>query len=45
MITEIHYGLGGYCQDCSPDHDHPLHNVVEIVEIPDPQETTPDTPA
>ena len=24
------YGIGGYCEDCSPDHDHPLHNIIEV---------------
>lgn len=28
MGTYITYGLGGYCKDCTPDHDHPLHNIV-----------------
>ena len=29
------FGLGGYCADCTPDHDHPLHNIIEQVELPD----------
>lgn len=31
----ITYGLGGYCEDCDQSHDHPLHNIVEEVEVPD----------
>ena len=23
------FGIGGYCADCTPDHDHPLHNIIE----------------
>lgn len=34
-MQSITYGLGGYCADCTPDHDHPLHNIVEQYEIPD----------
>lgn len=29
------YGLGGYCADCLPEHDHPLHNIIEVVEVED----------
>ena len=32
MVT---YGLGGYCENCDPSHDHPLNNIVSIVDIPD----------
>jgi hypothetical protein len=35
MGLVIIYGLGGYCTDCTPDHDHPLHNIVEEIETPD----------
>jgi hypothetical protein len=38
MITEIVFGLGGYCENCDETHDHPLHNIVEIVEVPDDEE-------
>lgn len=31
----ITYGLGGYCQNCDETHDHPLHNIIEKIEIPD----------
>ena len=27
------YGLGGFCADCSSEHLHPLHNIIEIYEI------------
>lgn len=33
-INEV-YGVGGYCEDCKPSHDHPPHNVIESVEVPD----------
>lgn len=32
MIT---YGVGGFCENCDPSHNHPLHNIVEQIEIPD----------
>lgn len=35
MAENITYGLGGYCLDCNESHDHPLHNIVELVEVPD----------
>jgi len=28
------YGEGGYCEPCDETHDHPLNNIVEIVEEP-----------
>jgi hypothetical protein len=28
MGTYVTYGLGGYCAECDPSHDHPLHNIV-----------------
>ena len=34
-MREITYGIGGWCEDCSPEHDHPLHNIISDVEIPD----------
>lgn len=27
------YGLGGFCEDCSIEHDHPLNNIIEEIEI------------
>jgi len=35
MANLIVYGLGGYCENCDETHDHPLNNIVEIIEIPD----------
>lgn len=31
----VTFGLGGYCENCDPSHDHPLHNIVEIIDEPD----------
>jgi hypothetical protein len=33
MSTLVVYGLGGYCAECDSTHDHPLHNIVETIEI------------
>jgi len=35
MAQNITYGVGGWCSECSPEHDHPLENIIEITEIPD----------
>jgi len=35
MAINTTYGIGGYCADCTPEHDHPLHNIIEEVEVPD----------
>jgi hypothetical protein len=32
------YGLGGFCESCEDTHNHPLHNIVEEIEVPDPVE-------
>lgn len=32
------YGLGGYCAECNPSHDHPLHNLIESYEYELPEE-------
>ena len=29
MGINITYGLGGFCENCSADHDHPLNNIIE----------------
>lgn len=29
------YGIGGYCEDCNETHNHPLHNIISEVDIPD----------
>lgn len=31
------YGDGGYCENCDSSHNHPLHNIVEQIEVPDPE--------
>jgi len=41
-MRKITYGLGGHCENCDETHDHPLHNIVEDVEIPDPPDTDSD---
>jgi hypothetical protein len=35
MAINTIYGLGGFCADCSADHDHPLNNIIEETEVPD----------
>jgi hypothetical protein len=35
MAQIVNYGLGGYCIDCDPSHDHPLNNIISIEVIPD----------
>jgi hypothetical protein len=35
MANLIVYGLGGYCAECNDSHNHPLNNIVQIVELPD----------
>lgn len=37
MNTIVTFGLGGFCENCDETHDHPLHNIVEIIELPDEQ--------
>jgi hypothetical protein len=29
MPNEV-YGLGGWCENCDPSHDHPLNNIIEV---------------
>jgi hypothetical protein len=36
MMQKIVFGLGGYCENCDSSHDHPLHNIVEIIDIEEP---------
>ena len=38
MAINITYGLGGYCAECDPSHDHPLHNIISMYEEEDPVE-------
>lgn len=33
MTVIVTYGLGGYCENCNETHNHPLHNIVEILEL------------
>lgn len=33
------FGIGGYCENCDPSHEHPLHNIIEEVEVPEPEQT------
>ena len=35
MARNETYGLGGYCADCDETHNHPLHNLIEVIEVPD----------
>lgn len=39
MSRLITYGIGGHCEKCSDKHDHPLHNIIEDIQIPDPPAT------
>jgi len=34
MIQTV-YGAGGFCENCDTTHDHPLHNIIEIIETQD----------
>jgi len=34
-MENIIYGVGGWCKDCNESHDHPLNNIIEVIEIPD----------
>jgi hypothetical protein len=29
MATNTTYGLGGFCENCTTDHNHPLNNIIE----------------
>lgn len=35
MSRLVTYGLGGYCEDCLPEHDHPLNNLISDMEVSD----------
>lgn len=35
MAINTTYGVGGYCQDCSPNHPHPFSNIVGQEEVSD----------
>lgn len=32
MSRIVTFGIGGYCAECDESHDHPLHNIVEVIE-------------
>lgn len=34
-MREVVFGEGGYCENCDPTHDHPLNNIVEIIDYPE----------
>jgi hypothetical protein len=39
MSKIITYGPSGYCENCDETHDHPMNNIIEVIELPDsPQE-------
>ena len=40
MLIRV-YGLGVYCDPCDASHDHPLHNLVEQLEVDEVPETPP----
>lgn len=40
MAQHVTYGIGGYCKNCDPSHDHPLHNLISVVEIEDAEPLT-----
>lgn len=35
MAQNITFGLGGFCAECDETHNHPLNNILEIIEVPD----------
>lgn len=39
MAINTTYGEGGYCENCDDTHAHPLNNIIEQIEIEDPQPT------
>lgn len=41
-MKQVTFGLGGYCEKCTAKHDHPLHNLISEIEIPDDEESNPD---
>lgn len=32
MNRTVVFGIGGYCENCDETHNHPLNNIVEIIE-------------
>jgi len=41
-VRYVIYGLGGVCDPCDATHDHPLNNIVEQYDTPDPEPTEAD---
>jgi len=35
MSKEVVYGLSGFCENCDETHNHPLHNIVEVIDTQD----------
>jgi hypothetical protein len=35
MEIETVYGIGGFCENCEKSHNHPLNNIVKIIEHPE----------
>ena len=35
MNRMVTFGLGGYCENCDETHDHPLNNIIEVIENDD----------
>lgn len=40
MGIKIITGIGGWCEFCDDSHDHPLNNIIEVVEIQDEEPVT-----
>jgi hypothetical protein len=38
-MLNVIYGPGGFCKECDETHEHPLNNILEQIEIPDPEPT------
>jgi hypothetical protein len=38
MGKTVVYGIGGYCENCNTSHDHPLNNLIEVIEYTDEEE-------
>lgn len=33
MAFIVTYGIGGWCENCTEEHSHPLNNIIQIVEV------------
>lgn len=38
MSITVIYGEGGFCENCDNTHEHPLHNIVEQIEVEDTEQ-------